>query len=129
MLAFTETQKLKCNPVLVATVAGIMIHPSWLVMVNTEEIIQFFNVIPFTLMNYASSIIPIVLVILVQARVKLVVSILIKNKRDKSLSIFQWRHRSDWHYRASVVRRQSAEEISSDRRNDWRRTVVASMLA
>ena len=29
MLAFTEAQKLKCNPILAAAVAAMMLHPSW----------------------------------------------------------------------------------------------------
>ena len=29
LIAFTEAQKLNCNPVLAAAVAGIMLHPSW----------------------------------------------------------------------------------------------------
>lgn len=70
MLAYTEAQKLKCNPILAASVAGIMIHPSWLAMVTAGEAVQFFDVIPFSLVNYASSVIPIILVILVQARVE-----------------------------------------------------------
>lgn len=70
MLAFTEAQKLKCNPILAASVAGIMIHPSWLAFVSAGEAVNFFGVIPFRLVSYASSVIPIILVILVQARVE-----------------------------------------------------------
>lgn len=70
MLAYTEAQKLKCNPILAASVAGIMIHPSWLAMVGAGEAVYFFGLIPFSLVNYASTVIPIILVILVQARVE-----------------------------------------------------------
>lgn len=70
MLAYTEAQKLKCNPILAAGVAGIMIHPNWLAMVSAGEAVYFFGVIPFSLVSYASSVIPIILVILVQSRVE-----------------------------------------------------------
>ncbi|MCI7099470.1 MAG: PTS glucose transporter subunit IIA [Lachnospiraceae bacterium] len=40
MLAYTEAQKLKCNPILAADVAGIMIHPSWLAMVSAGEAVK-----------------------------------------------------------------------------------------
>lgn len=70
LLAYTEAQKLKCNPILAAGVAGIMIHPSWLAMVSAGEAVHFFGVIPFSLVGYASSVIPIILVVLVQARVE-----------------------------------------------------------
>ncbi len=70
MLAYTEAQKLKCNPILAVGVAGIMIHPSWLAMVAAGEAVHFFGVVPFRLVNYASSVIPIILVILIQARVE-----------------------------------------------------------
>ena len=74
MLAYTEAQKLKCNPILAAAVAGIMIHPSWLAMVNAGEAVYFFGVIPFRLVGYASSVIPVILVILAQARVEKVLN-------------------------------------------------------
>lgn len=70
MLAYTEAQKLKCNPILAVGVAGIMIHPNWLAMVAAGEAVRFFGVIPFRLVGYASSVIPIILVVLVQARVE-----------------------------------------------------------
>lgn len=70
MLAYTAAQKLKCNPILAVGVAGIMIHPSWLGFVAAGEAVHFFGVIPFRLVNYASSVIPVILVVLVQARVE-----------------------------------------------------------
>lgn len=70
MLAYTEAQKLKCNPILAVGVAGIMIHPNWLAMVAAGEAVHFFGIVPFRLVNYASSVIPIILVVLIQARVE-----------------------------------------------------------
>jgi len=70
LLAFTEAQKLKCNPILAVSVACIMLHPTWGALVIKGEAVNFFGVIPFTLAAYTSSVIPIILVILVQSYVE-----------------------------------------------------------
>ena len=70
LLAFTEAQKLKCNPILAAGVAAMMMHPNWSALVAAKEPVMFFNVIPFTLATYASSVIPIILIIFVQSYVE-----------------------------------------------------------
>ena len=70
LLAFTEAQKLKCNPILAAGVAAMMLHPNWSAMVAAGKPVNFFGVIPFTLAGYASSVIPIILVVLVQSYVE-----------------------------------------------------------
>lgn len=70
LLAFTEAQKLKCNPILAASVAFIMMHPTWSAMVDQKEAVNFFGVIPFTLTTYTASVIPIILVLLVQSHVE-----------------------------------------------------------
>ena len=70
LLAFTEAQKLKCNPILAASIAGIMMHPSWGALVTKGEAVNFFGIIPFTLASYTSSVIPIILVVLVQSYVE-----------------------------------------------------------
>ncbi len=70
LLAFSEAQKLKCNAILAASVAAIMLHPNWGLMVSAGEAVNFFNVIPFTLATYTGSVIPIILVVLVQSYVE-----------------------------------------------------------
>lgn len=72
LLAFSEAQKLKCNPLLAAGVAAMMLHPNWLALVNASDAVPvyFFGVIPFTLASYASSVIPIILVVFVQSYVE-----------------------------------------------------------
>lgn len=70
LLAVTEAQKLKCNPVLAAGVAAIMLHPNWAALVTAGEAVRFFQIIPFTLTTYTGSVIPIILVVLVQAYVE-----------------------------------------------------------
>ncbi len=70
MLAFTSAQKLKCNPILAISVAAMMLHPNWLALVAAGDPVRFFDVVPFTLVGYASSVIPVILVILVQSYVE-----------------------------------------------------------
>lgn len=70
LLAVSEAQKLKCNPILAAGIAAIMLHPNWRALVTAGEPVRFFGVIPFTLTSYTSSVIPIILVVLAQAYVE-----------------------------------------------------------
>jgi len=70
LLAFSQAQKLKCNAILAAAVAAIMIHPSWGALVTAKEAVTFFGIIPFTLTSYTGSVIPVILVVLVQNHVE-----------------------------------------------------------
>lgn len=70
LLAVSEAQKLACNPILAAGVAAIMLHPNWGALVAAGDPVRFFGVVPFTLTSYTSSVIPIILVVLVQAYVE-----------------------------------------------------------
>ncbi|MEB5951930.1 beta-glucoside-specific PTS transporter subunit IIABC [Enterococcus innesii] len=70
ILAFTVAQKLRCNPILAASVAAMMMHPNWGALVTAGEPVHFFEVIPFTLANYTGSVIPILIVIFFQSYVE-----------------------------------------------------------
>lgn len=70
ILAFTEAQKLRCNPILAASVAAMMMHPNWGALVTAGDPVRFFEIIPFTLAMYTGSVIPILLVIFVQSYVE-----------------------------------------------------------
>lgn len=70
ILAFTVAQKLRCNPILAASVAAMMMHPNWGVLVTAGEPVKFFDLIPFTLATYTGSVIPILLIIFVQSYVE-----------------------------------------------------------
>lgn len=67
LLAYTTAQKLKCNPILAAAVGGILVHSTWGSLVAAGEAVTLFGVIPLYLVSYTSSVIPIILVLLVQA--------------------------------------------------------------
>ncbi|MEL4358769.1 MULTISPECIES: beta-glucoside-specific PTS transporter subunit IIABC [unclassified Luteococcus] len=70
LLAFSIATKLRSNPLLAAAVAGLMLHPNWVAMVQAKAPVHLFDVIPLTLTNYSYSVLPIILVVLVQARVE-----------------------------------------------------------
>lgn len=70
LIAFTQAQKLKCNPILAAGVAAMLLHPNWSALVAAGDAVNFFNVIPFTLASYGSSVFPIILIIFVQSYVE-----------------------------------------------------------
>nr|WP_314466514.1 PTS transporter subunit EIIC [uncultured Clostridium sp.] len=70
LLAFTTAQKLKTNPFLAIVVAGILCHATWGGLVLAGEPVKLFNVIPLYLVRYTGSVIPIVLVVLVQAPIE-----------------------------------------------------------
>ena len=70
ILAFTTAQKVKCNPILAVSVAAMMLHPNWGALVTAGDPVNFFGIIPFTLTNYASSVIPIILIVSVQTFVE-----------------------------------------------------------
>lgn len=42
ILAYTEAQKLKCNPILAVGVAAMMLHPNWIALVQAGEPVHFF---------------------------------------------------------------------------------------
>lgn len=69
-LAFSAGRKLGADPYLAAVVASMMLHPSWAAMVAAGHPVKLFDVIPLTLTSYASSVIPILLIIWVQSYVE-----------------------------------------------------------
>ncbi len=69
-LGFSAARKLGTNPYLAAVVAAMMLHPTWAGMVAAGEPVKLFDLIPLTLTSYASSVIPILLIIFVQSYVE-----------------------------------------------------------
>ena len=70
LLAYTTARRMKCNVVMAVTVAGIMCHPNWAALVSAGEPVSFFGIIPFYLVAYTSTVIPVILVIVVQSFVE-----------------------------------------------------------
>lgn len=69
-LAFSEARKLKASPFIAAAIATILVNPTWLQMVTAGKLVSLFNVIPFHLVNYAYSVIPIILIVFVQSYIE-----------------------------------------------------------
>lgn len=70
LLAYTTAKRMKCNAILAMSVAGIMCHANWQALVAADEPVKFFGVIPFYLVSYTSTVIPVILVIIVQSFVE-----------------------------------------------------------
>ncbi len=70
LLAYSAAVKLKSNPILAACVALMMQHPTWLTLVAAKEPVSLFDFIPLALTTYQNTVIPILLVILVQSYVE-----------------------------------------------------------
>ncbi|MEK5289028.1 beta-glucoside-specific PTS transporter subunit IIABC [Streptococcus sp. FSL R7-0212] len=70
LLAFTTAQKLKTNPILAVGVIAMMLHPNWITFLTAGEKVAFFDLIPFTIATYSSSVIPAILIVFVQSYVE-----------------------------------------------------------
>lgn len=62
MLAFSSAKKLGCNPYLAVMMGGILLHPSFTKMVSAGDPVSFLG-LPVKLVNYGSSVIPIILAV------------------------------------------------------------------
>lgn len=62
VLAFSAASKFGCNPYLAAMIGGVLLHPNWSSLVAAGEPVLFFG-LPVRLVNYGSSILPILLVV------------------------------------------------------------------
>lgn len=62
MLAFSSARKLGCNPYLAVMMGGILLHPNFAKMVSAGDPV-FFLGLPVKLVNYGSSVIPIILAV------------------------------------------------------------------
>lgn len=69
LLAYSAANKLKCNPVLAMVLAGILLHPNLAQLRTAGEAVSIFG-IPMRLVSYGSSVIPIILIVLVQSYIE-----------------------------------------------------------
>ncbi|UPO89969.1 beta-glucoside-specific PTS transporter subunit IIABC [Niallia sp. Man26] len=60
LLAFSTATRFKCNPYVAVAIAGILVHPSLITMMNESSSLKFIG-IPITNASYASSVLPIIL--------------------------------------------------------------------
>lgn len=69
-LAFSEARKLKCNQIIAAAIATMLVNPTWIQYVTAGKAVNLFDVVPFHLVNYAYSVIPILIIVFVQSYVE-----------------------------------------------------------
>ena len=69
-LALSEARKLKCNQIIAAAIATMLVNPTWIQYVTAGKAVNLFDVVPFHLVNYAYSVIPILIIVFVQSYVE-----------------------------------------------------------
>lgn len=69
VLGYTAAIKFKCNPYMGMLVGGALIHPNYLALVNAKEAVYFLGM-PLRLVNYASSVVPIIVIVYVMSFVE-----------------------------------------------------------
>lgn len=69
ILAVSSAKRFKCSPYLAAVLAGVLLHPSFTAL-NTGDPVTLFGIIPVTMVSYASSVIPILLIVWVQSKIE-----------------------------------------------------------
>lgn len=65
LLAFSTANKVKANPYLAAVMGGVLLHPNFSELVSAGDPLSLFG-LPVGLFSYASSVIPIILIVIVQ---------------------------------------------------------------
>lgn len=68
-LAFSAAQKLKTSPYIATALAGILLHPTFATMVTEGEAVSLFGM-PVRLVSYASSVVPILLIVFAQSYIE-----------------------------------------------------------
>ncbi|MGG7058054.1 beta-glucoside-specific PTS transporter subunit IIABC [Clostridium tertium] len=62
LLAFSSGNKFGCNPYLAAVIGGVLLHPNFIALVEAGNPVALFG-IPIKLYKYASSVLPIILIV------------------------------------------------------------------
>jgi len=69
LLASTAARKLKCSPYLAMALAGVLLHPNMGRLITEGNPVEIFSM-PMRLVNYGSSVIPILLIVIVQSYIE-----------------------------------------------------------
>lgn len=68
ILAFSAAKRFKCSPYLAAVLGAALLHPSFTAL-NTGDAVHFFG-IPIRMISYASSVVPILLIVFAQSYIE-----------------------------------------------------------
>lgn len=69
ILAYSAAKRFKCNPYIAAVLAGVLLHSSFTGL-NTGDPVRLFGFIPVTMVSYAGSVVPILLIVWVQSYIE-----------------------------------------------------------
>ena len=69
LLAYGASQKFKTSPIMAMTMACALLHPTWSSLVSAGELLTFFGA-PVVLVDYASSVIPVILSVWIMSYVE-----------------------------------------------------------
>ncbi|HBR1080615.1 TPA: PTS glucose transporter subunit IIA [Klebsiella quasipneumoniae subsp. similipneumoniae] len=78
LLAYNAASKLKCNQILAAVLGGILLHPQFVQLRLTGDPIEIFG-LPVRLVNYGSSVVPILLIVWLQSFVERFLNTIVPN--------------------------------------------------
>ncbi|WP_369718258.1 beta-glucoside-specific PTS transporter subunit IIABC [Klebsiella quasipneumoniae] len=78
LLAYNAASKLKYNPILAAVLGGILLHPQFVQLRLTGDPIEIFG-LPVRLVNYGSSVVPILLIVWLQSFVERFLNTIVPN--------------------------------------------------
>lgn len=70
MLSYSAAQKFKMNPMMGMLLGLMMIHPTYMTMIETGDPVRLFGLVPLTLAKYTSTVIPVILVVWVASYVE-----------------------------------------------------------
>ena len=69
IIGYTAAKKFGGNPTLVLGLAGLLLYPNFMTLLGGEAAVTFFG-IPVTAFTYSSSVVPIILIALVEAKLE-----------------------------------------------------------
>ncbi len=69
ILAYSAAKHFACNPYISATLAGVLLHSSF-VALNTGDPVRLFGFLPVTMVSYGGSLVPILLLVWVQSKIE-----------------------------------------------------------
>lgn len=66
LLAYGAALKFECNPILSITLAGVLLHPSWVALISTKDASYLFS-LKLSLVDYGGSVLPIIITVWIQS--------------------------------------------------------------
>ena len=106
LLAYGASQKFKTSPIMAMTMACALLHPTWSGLVAAGSPLTFFGA-PVVLVDYASSVIPIILSVWIMSYVEK-----FAEKSSRKKTYYGWIHEDDDIFKRKSRERWYVETIS-----------------